>query len=242
MTLSPKDYILMIETSQRNGSVALGTYDGECRDEEPFSPGLVHGKELLPRIDSIVERNQAKPHLAVVAVSIGPGSFTGIRIGVSAAKAIAWSLKIPALGISSLDVIAANIDTDGKWGVVLDASSGDLDLAKFEVRHARAQRLEQDLAVHRDDFDSLIEPEMKFIGSGSRSAEFPAHLKTGSEQWDIPRAGQGLELARIRIREIEAGEAAPPGWQQPHMLNPRYLRVSRAEEVRRQRIEGEEQA
>ena len=97
MNIPSDGYILMIETSQRNGSVALGTYDGNLRDEELFSPGLVHGKELLPRIDTLVTRNDAKSQLAVVAVSSGPGSFTGIRIGVSAAKAIAWSLKIPVL-------------------------------------------------------------------------------------------------------------------------------------------------
>ena len=60
MNIPCDGYILMIETSQRNGSVALGTFDGQLKDEELFSPGLVHGKELLPRIDTIVSRNQAK--------------------------------------------------------------------------------------------------------------------------------------------------------------------------------------
>ena len=242
MKISPDGYILMIETSQRSGSVALGTYDGESRDEELFSPGLVHGKELLPRIDTIIERNQAKSRLAVVAVSIGPGSFTGTRIGVSAAKAIAWSLKIPALGISSLDVIASNIEEDGKWGVVLDASGGDLDLALFEISQGNVLRLDEDQALNKEQFSALIEPGTRFIGSGSRAADFPAHLETGPENWDIPRACHGLKIANSLVHEIVAGSAPPPGWEQPHLLNPRYLRVSRAEEVRRHRIAGEEQA
>ena len=242
MNIPCDGYILMIETSQRNGSVALGTFDGQLKDEELFGPGLVHGKELLPRIDTIVSRNQAKSQLAVIAVSVGPGSFTGIRIGVSAAKALAWSLKLPLLGISSLDVMAANIEQDGEWGVLLDARSGDLDLAMFEVNDKKALRLDQDQAIHKDDFYSRVDPETGFIGSGSRAADFPAGLKTGPEEWDIPRAGRGLELANSLVRQIAEGHPAPAGWDQPHLLNPRYLRVSRAEEVRRRRIEGEEQA
>lgn len=242
MQIPSDGFILMIETSQRNGSVALGTYEGKCRDEELFSPGLVHGKELLPRIDTIVKRNQAKSRLAAVAVSIGPGSFTGIRIGVSAAKAIAWSMQIPALGVSSLDVMAANIETEGKWGVLLDASSGDLDLAQFEVHQGTARRLEPDQAIHKNDLPGMIESKINFIGSGARASDFPDQLKTGPEKWDVPHAIHGLEIAIGMIREIDSGGVAPPGWEQPHLLNPRYLRVSRAEEVRRQRLEGEEQA
>ncbi len=242
MNIPSDGYILMIETSQRNGSVALGTYDGKLQDEELFSPGLVHGKELLPRIDTLVTRNHAKSQLAVVAVSSGPGSFTGIRIGVSAAKAIAWSLKIPVLGISSLDVIAANIEEDGKWGVLLDAGSGDLDLALFEVSGHKTSRLDQDRAIDKEELASFVEPGIGFIGSGSRRTDFPAGLKTGPLEWDTPRASRGLEIANFQVRQIVEGSPAPPGWEQPHLLNPRYLRVSRAEEVRRRRIEGEEQA
>ncbi|MGE4618630.1 MAG: tRNA (adenosine(37)-N6)-threonylcarbamoyltransferase complex dimerization subunit type 1 TsaB [Planctomycetota bacterium] len=240
MNVPTNGYLLMIETSQRQGSVALGTLDGTVHDEEHFSPGLVHGKELLPRINTIIERNQAKDQLAVVAASKGPGSFTGIRIGVSAAKAIAWSLKIPALGISSLEVLAANIEEEGKWGVLLDGSSGDLDLAFFEVSAGKATRISEELAIHCKDLSSFIEPGMKFIGSGARTADFPTDLETGPEQWDTPQAIHGLKIGKIHVREILAGQQPPPGWELSHQLNPRYLRASRAEEVRLRRIANEE--
>ncbi|MDE0958365.1 MAG: tRNA (adenosine(37)-N6)-threonylcarbamoyltransferase complex dimerization subunit type 1 TsaB [Planctomycetota bacterium] len=242
MKIPSDGWILMIETSQRDGSVALGTLDGQQVDEELFSPGLVHGKELLPRIDTIVKRNAAREKLSAVAVSAGPGSFTGVRIGVSAAKAIAWALHIPALGISSLDIIASNIDTPGRWGVLLDASSGDLDVGFYQITREGAVREGEELASHRDQLAILDQQETRFIGAGSRNAEMNFKRETGPLEWDLPTARKGLEVAISRVHEILEGENSPPGWESPHMLNPRYMRVSRAEEVRRRRLAGEEQA
>ncbi|MDE0960838.1 MAG: tRNA (adenosine(37)-N6)-threonylcarbamoyltransferase complex dimerization subunit type 1 TsaB [Planctomycetota bacterium] len=242
MKMPSDGWILMIETSQRDGSVALGTLDGQQVDEELFSPGLVHGKELLPRIDAIVERNDARQNLCAIAVSAGPGSFTGVRIGVSAAKAIAWALGIPSLGISSLEIIASNIDEPGRWGVLLDASSGDLDVGFYQVGTEGVVKDGEELASHRDQLPLLNQEGTRFIGLGSRNPQLEIKLETGPVQWDQPTARQGLKIAIAQVHQILAGGESPPGWDSPHLLNPRYMRVSRAEEVRRRRLAGEEQA
>ncbi len=242
MKIAPDSWILMIETSQRDGSVAMGTLDGNQFDVECFSPGLVHGKELQPRIDALVERNEARGKLSVMAVSTGPGSFTGTRIGVSAAKAMAWALKIPALAISSFDVIACNIEDPGRWGVLLDASSGDLDVAFYEVNADGANKDGEERTSHRDHLAELATTGTRFIGSGSRIEGLVPTLPTGPVEWDHPTAQHGLRLAIARVHQILDGAPPPAGWDSPHSLNPRYLRVSRAEEVRRRRLAGEEQA
>ena len=78
MNLEPRNIpeedrlILMIETSQRQGSIALGSIGGEFIAEVSFSPGLVHSKELMPRIDTLIEEHASRSDLGVIAVSRGP--------------------------------------------------------------------------------------------------------------------------------------------------------------------------
>ncbi len=242
MKIASDRWILMIETSQREGSVALGTVDGKKVDEETFSGSLVHLRELMPTIDALVSRNCSREDLAVIAVSVGPGSFTGIRIGVSAAKALAWALKIPALAISSLEIIAANIEEEGRWGVLLDASSGDLDVACFDVGEECLVAVGEEEASHRDRLPALLEKGTRFIGSGCRDLPADQELVTGPIEWDHPHARRGLVQAIGKVQQILSGQEPPPGWESPHSLQPRYMRISRAEEVRRRRLAGEESA
>lgn len=96
--------ILGIETSAAVGSVAI-LKDGSTAAERTFTAGLVHGVELMPAIDSIV--GQAR-EIDLIAVSRGPGSYTGVRVGVTAAKTLAYSLDRPVVGVVSLDAIATN--------------------------------------------------------------------------------------------------------------------------------------
>jgi len=98
--------ILAYDTSSKYLSVAVAK-DGEILSNFHEDKGMSHSSLLIPTIDSVLKKANLKlKDIDVIALSIGPGSFTGLRIGVSTVKAISLALKIPAIGVPSLDVIA----------------------------------------------------------------------------------------------------------------------------------------
>jgi len=99
--------LLALDTSTRQASLAICTED-ELLGEYTWHVGNNHSVELLDRIQRIVvECNKTMQEIDVVAVATGPGSFNGVRVAVSAAKALAFSLQKPIVGVSTLDIIAA---------------------------------------------------------------------------------------------------------------------------------------
>src|SRR5688572_18486426 len=98
--------LLALDTSTGLASVAL--YDGTVRAEATWQAGRNHSAEVLPEVDRLLRRQGLGPRdLRAVAVAIGPGSYTGVRVGVALAKGFAASLRIPVVGVCTLDVLAA---------------------------------------------------------------------------------------------------------------------------------------
>ena len=106
--------ILGIETSTKTCSIAL-TDGKKIRDQISLHLGLFHSEKLIPLLDEILKRNSmAIKDIDGIAVGIGPGSFTGIRVGVSTARGLGQSLNIPLVGIPSLDGLAFGMGTSGE--------------------------------------------------------------------------------------------------------------------------------
>jgi tRNA threonylcarbamoyl adenosine modification protein YeaZ len=105
--------LLAIETSSPRGSIAL--LDGAVPlYEASFPEGLLHGREVTARMDEVLRRTGLRPRdLGAVAVSRGPGSFTGLRVGVTAAKTLGFALRIPVVATSSLRVLGAAAQPEG---------------------------------------------------------------------------------------------------------------------------------
>ena len=233
--MSPEGWILGIETSQSTGSVALGhSHDDQEIDIEPFPVGLVHGKEIIPRIDALFERHpQAREHLCLVAVSAGPGSFTGIRIGVSAAKTIAWACDVPACPVSSLEIIAENTVEDGDWRALIDIRKGSCATATFRRKGNHLDRISEDVVISWEELLVELSDGERLIGSGSRSIPGTENSPGCAETLDIPRATSVVEIARREFRLINEGTGIPSGvFSSPHDLNPVYLEMSSAEKNR----------
>ena len=131
MTASRQDHaepLLAIETSQREGSVALLTADGAC-EEIRFACGGRQEDLLLPTVDELLARCGLVPsQIAATAVSIGPGGFTGLRIAIATVKGISEVTGCRVVGVPSAHVVAESVRTeleDGQHVVVLSASKGD---------------------------------------------------------------------------------------------------------------------
>jgi tRNA threonylcarbamoyladenosine biosynthesis protein TsaB len=124
---------LAIETSGRIGSVALAG-DGKLLAEQPFPHGLAHAARIIPVIDSLSRAHDLKPaDLREIYVSVGPGSFTGLRIGITVAKTMALATGAKLVAVPSVRVLAENAPAEAMHVViVLDAKRGQIFTARFE--------------------------------------------------------------------------------------------------------------
>lgn len=106
--------VLGIETSSNIGSVAI--CDGDAvTAEQSFEEGMLHEKELMPALKSAFEKSCLKPKdIDLISVSVGPGSYTGLRVGITCAKTVSYALKKPVIDVSSMDVIAQNVRVEHK--------------------------------------------------------------------------------------------------------------------------------
>ncbi len=109
------------ETSAAMGGVAIGE-NGALVEEVRFPEKLVHARELIPTLDRLLAGAGWRPHdLERIAVSIGPGSFTGLRIGLAVGKVLALELETTLVGVDSIDVLAADAPFTEPFAVLIDA-------------------------------------------------------------------------------------------------------------------------
>lgn len=217
--------ILSIETSAVTCSVAFS--DGENVTEEFVNNGLNHSKTLMPLIDAVLKKAGADvADVDVFACSSGPGSFTGIRIGVSAVKGLAAAGNKLCVGVSTLEVIARSYTGDDTLVCcVMDARRNQFYNALFEKKGKEYIRLTEDSA----DGGEIIAEKLKEInrpfvimGDGARVFEkFAEGLSyTLSENEGIYQRASGVIAAVTENRYVP---------EKAGLLLPNYLRVSQAE-------------
>src|SRR5207253_5933848 len=140
---------LAIETSGRIGSVAL-VEGAAIVAEEQFSHGLKHAAEMVPMIDRLCrERGWTATDFAQIYVSAGPGSFTGLRIGITLAKTLAFATGLRLVAVPSVRVLAENAPPDARHLIiVLDAKRDQVFTARFErIGHEWIQREDAHLDI-----------------------------------------------------------------------------------------------
>jgi tRNA threonylcarbamoyl adenosine modification protein YeaZ len=122
--------ILAIDTSTAACSAALFDSDGQCIAHSDEVIGRGHSERLVPMLDELLEGRKADG----ILVGVGPGSFTGIRVGIAAAQglAIAWDCGLS--GMSSLALLAAGGETDGDVAAAVDGGHGELFVQQFDAR------------------------------------------------------------------------------------------------------------
>lgn len=114
--------ILAIDTSTNIGSVALVESEKGILGEITINNRTTHSEMIMKMIDTLLDISKVdRKKIEKIAVGIGPGSFTGIRIGVAVAKGLAYSLDIPIVGVNELEILASNYSGDGKIISMIDA-------------------------------------------------------------------------------------------------------------------------
>ena len=232
--------ILAFETSAKAASVALT--DGRRLLAESYqNTGLTHSQTLLPMAQDLLKSCGFTPEqVEAVAVAAGPGSFTGIRIGVAAAKGLAWGGEKPCYGVSTLEAMALQLGTwDGLVVPVMDARRSQVYTATFQVQAGKLTRMCEDRAISLDDLGEELKNAEKpifLVGDGSILCYNTLKDKVSNlvlpPEHRMHQRATGVALAAAAM--IEAGL---PG--DGAQLNPNYLRLSQAE---RERMEREQKS
>ncbi len=163
--------ILCIDTSSTLCSVAI-LENTNLINKLELNNGLTHSETLMPLIKELFDKsNLSLKDINLIVSDIGPGSFTGIRIGVATCKAFSDSLNIPCIGISSLEVLAYNIKNDGLICSTIDCKNDNCYFALYELSNGNYTVLEQPCAKTVQEVLDLLDKKytnksIKFVGDG----------------------------------------------------------------------------
>lgn len=205
---------LAIETSGNVGSVALGDVDPPRVLR--FTQGLAQGKQLLPCVEKLLhEAKRKKPDF--LAVGIGPGSYTGLRISVTVARTLAWTWEVPLLGIGSLTALAVQAGRNGRLVVpVLDAKQGELYAAAYQWQDGVPRPVHEPILGAPEEIRNEFPSDAFYVGDGcARMGVAP-----GIDGL-VPDAVGVLRLARQRFLGGERDRI--------QTVLPLYIRASEAE-------------
>ena len=225
--------ILAFETSAKAASVAL-TDGGKLLAESYQNTGMTHSQTLMVMAQDLLKTCGLSPKdVDAVAVAAGPGSFTGVRIGVAAAKGFAWGGELPCYGVSTLEAMARS---QGVWqGYIvpaMDARRSQVYTAIFHAEKGILSRVEEDMAISLQELGEKIknfEEPVFLVGDGAQLCyntlleEVPALVLPPEHRMHQRAAGVAL-AAQVMADAGDPGNGAE--------LTPNYLRLSQAERER----------
>jgi len=232
--------ILALESSAKAASCAV-LADGELLASAWQAAGLTHSRTLLPMVEGMLKNSELTMEaMDAVAVAAGPGSFTGLRIGVSAAKGLAWTLDKPCAKVSTLEAMAWNlVGFEGNLCPVMDARRSQVYNALFSSDGQTVARLTPDRAISLEELTEEVKkmdrPQI-LVGDGAclcynywKEQGLPSRLAPPNlrlqKAWGVARGA--LELAGAG-KLITAAQLVPD-----------YHRLSQAERERMERQQKE---
>ena len=228
--------ILAFESSAKSASVAL-VKDGELLSQYSQCSALTHSRTLLPMAEDMLKNAEVKlSEVDLIAVAHGPGSFTGIRIGVSTVKGLSWAADKPCVGVSTLEAMAWHgLLSGGYVCPVMDARRQQVYNALFKIADGKPQRITDDrpiaLAQLADEVRSLNAPVL-LVGDGAaltekffREHSVPCRIAPENLRW---QSAWGVAMA---------ASDKQPGTSET--LLPVYLRLSQAERERQERLSAD---
>ena len=228
--------ILAFETSAKAGSVAL-LDDTKLLGESYNNTGLTHSQTLMVMAEDLLKQcGKSVSDVTAVAVAEGPGSFTGVRIGVAAAKGFAWGGQLPCYGVSTLESMAETLGVyEGHVCACMDARRNQVYNAIFLAEDGKLERFSEDRAIALSDLQTELEHidgPIFLVGDGA--ALTYNTLKDAVPGLILPpehRMHQRASgVAIVAAKEIAAGASGDA-----NALTPNYLRLSQAERERLER-------
>ncbi len=239
--------VLVVESATDLAGVALADEQGVL-GTVTVSRGRHHAESIAPAIEFVCRRAAVRlSELDAVGVDVGPGLFTGLRVGVGTAKALAFALERPLVGVGSLEILAQAVATSGiAPGTlvvpVVDAKRGEVFVARLRSTvdgvswEQQEQRRTPEMLV--EELGALGEP-MVLVGNGARRyreilGAVPGAVGVG-ESLDFPPPGV---LAAIVVSRAAAGQVTATDAVLPHYLRDAETRINWATRARRAGVEG----
>ena len=231
--------ILAFETSAKSCSVAI--HDGEKLLAESYqNSGLTHSQTLMVMAEDLLKVcGKTASDVTHLAVAAGPGSFTGVRIGVAAAKGFAWGAQLPVYGVSTLEAMALALGvTEGHVCCCMDARRSQVYNAIFLADSGKLTRISEDRAIALADLKEELEHidgPIYLVGDGAAlahknlSPDIPALILPPEHRMHQRASGVALAACDAICRG-EKGDGAA--------LQPNYLRMSQAERERLEKMKG----
>ncbi|WP_406697562.1 tRNA (adenosine(37)-N6)-threonylcarbamoyltransferase complex dimerization subunit type 1 TsaB [Singulisphaera sp. Ch08] len=219
--------LLALDTSTHHAAVAVATTDGLIHTAVP-DPAQRHGRNLIPVVRELLRAaNLTVAELDGIAVGLGPGSYTGLRIGLTAAKTLAYTTGKPLAGLDSLEVLARNAPEEERFlSVIADAQRGDFYVANFARPEPGAPlvRTSPTRIESQADWSAGLTVPTLVLGPGLErlTVPLPEHARTAPAEMSWPDGGRLMLLAR----DVWATGRRDA----PLFLEPQYLRRSAAEE------------
>ena len=224
--------LLCFETSAKAGSVALFEEDNLLGESYQLT-ALTHSQTLMVMAQDLIRQCQRTPdQVTHVAVAAGPGSFTGVRIGVAAAKGFAWGKELPCYGVSTLEAMALGLGIhEGIVCAAMDARRSQVYNGIFQVKNGEFTRIREDRAISLEDLgqdlSNFTEP-VYLVGDGAALCHRHIPGLILLPPWRQHQRAVGVGLAALKmIIQGKPGDAAA--------LAPNYLRLSQAERERLER-------
>ncbi|MBR1819999.1 MAG: tRNA (adenosine(37)-N6)-threonylcarbamoyltransferase complex dimerization subunit type 1 TsaB [Clostridia bacterium] len=233
--------VLAIDTSGPVAGCAV-LKDGRIVHQIAMNHGLTHSETIMPAVDAALSAAGLDcGDVDVFAAVAGPGSFTGVRIGVCAAKGLAHAVGKPCAAVHALEALAMNLfGFDGLCCPILDARRGQVYCAAFDMAGGMPARALADAAEPLPDFLARLPEDRRlaFVGDG-----VPVHA-------EAVRAALGdrAMIAPASLRDLRADAACvlaaarPETWVEAKALRPIYLRAPQAERERKKRVESGERS
>ena len=225
--------ILAFESSAKPASAAL-VKDGQLLSQYMQCSALTHSRTLLPMAEDMLKNAELSlSDVDLIAVAHGPGSFTGIRIGVSTVKGLAWAAEKPCVGVSTLEAMAWHgLAAGGYICPVMDARRSQVYNAIFRIENGRPVRMTEDRPIALDELAkevAALNAPVCLVGDGAAlcSEYFTAHgipcvMAPDNLRW---QDAWGVAMAAADKTPGNADE-----------LLPVYLRLSQAERERQERL------
>ena len=223
--------VVGIETSGLVGSVAVcdgGTVVGK----RTFGKALSHGKEIVSSLKDVCNEIKSGPeNIDLIAVSIGPGSYTGLRIGVTCAKTLAYGLRKPVIDVPTLDVLAENVETDAEnLCPVIDAKRKRVYACVYAgsgsgKKDNERKRITDYLIISPNELIDILPKPVLLFGDGVLPYKDIFTQKNITISNDKPEIADAVSVARLGLRRYEQGKRC-----EINSLIPMYLRRSEAEE------------
>ena len=204
-------YILNIETSTTNCSVSLSENGHLIGLKEDNSLQYSHAERLHVYIDELLQTaNVSKTQIAAVGISKGPGSYTGLRIGVSAAKGLCYALKIPLISILTLEALAHQVvNPQGPIVSMLDARRLEVYSAIYDTDYNETRTTEAEVLTPESYQELLEVSPVYFIGNGvAKTKDLITHKNAQFIEDKLPSAKQMCALSYDKFKTNDFEDVA----------------------------------